>query len=687
MNESTRTLSYVGAAAVSVVLAAFFAPSNPKPPNEFAEVGQPFFADFPATDATSLSVVSFSDILREKVFNVELNKAGKWVIGSHRNYPADGKDRLAKTASSLVGIKKEQFKTKDPEQYAELQVIDPLDKDSTKLKGRGQRVTLKDASGKLLADYIIGKRVPDRDSFYYVRNPAEKSVYMAKVEVDLSTKFADWIESDLLQLQGENLAEVVINKYTIDKKKRRLVNQETNILKRPKPADPWTLDGLDAAKEEVNQDEVKTMATALADLKILGVRQKPEGLSADLKTDKGIAIDAEVQDDLASKGFYFTPDGQMLSNEGEMIPITDGGVAYNLRFGEVFTGTELEMETGLEADPRKKDAKDAKQPKSEVTGTNKSRYVFITAHFDAVALGPKPEDPAKAAAKKPAAKTPVAGEPPGDVKPGEPKPGTEKPAEEKPDAAKPAEEKPGTEKPAGEKPTEEKPVPEKPAAQPEETPKTDDCQDEPAKKAEEPAAEAKPEVKPEAAETKKAKPEPAQPAAAKPPAPVAGPQGPTPEDQAKADLLAATKKYQDDLKAYNDKIEKGQKKAKELNARFADWYYVISEENFLKLRLSRTSLVKEKTKPEAKPGETIPGDLNPLELKPGAKPAVQPEAKPAAGDDKPKADPAQPEAEKPAAKPAEKPADPKPEEPKADEPKAEEKKADEPKADEKKPAE
>ena len=165
---------------------------------------------------------------------------------------------------------------------------------------------------------------------------------------------------------------------------------------------------------------------------------------------------------------------------------------------------------------------------------------------------------------------------------------------------------------------------------------------------------------------------------AKPAAPAAGPKGPTPEDQAKADLLAAAKKYQDDLKAYNDKIEKGQKKVKELNARFADWYYVISEENFLKLRLSRASLVKEKTKPEAKPGETIPGDLNPLELKPdakpGAKPAVQPEAKPAAGDDKPKADPAQPEAEKPAAKPADKPAEPKPEEPKADEKKADEKK-------------
>ena len=165
MNESTRTLSYVGVAAVSVVLAAFFAPANPKAPDEFGDVGRPFFTDFVATDAKSLTVVSFSeDSTRSKVFNVE-EKDGKWVIGSHRNYPADGKDRLAKTAASVIGIKKEQFATKDPEQYVAMQVVDPLDEDSKKLKGRGQRVTLKDASGKILVDYIVGKRVPNRDSY------------------------------------------------------------------------------------------------------------------------------------------------------------------------------------------------------------------------------------------------------------------------------------------------------------------------------------------------------------------------------------------------------------------------------------------------------------------------------------------------------------------------------------------
>ena len=673
---------------MSVVLAAFFAPTNPKAPDEFADVGRPFYADFEATDAKSLTVVSYNeDSTRSKVFNVE-EKNGKWFIGSHRNYPADGKDRLAKTAASVIGIKKEQFATKDPEQYVAMQVVDPLDEDSKKLKGRGQRVTLKDASGKVLVDYIIGKRVPNRDSYYYVRNPGEKSVYMAKLTIDLSTKFADWIEADLLQLQGENLSEIVINKYSIDKKKGKLVGQEANILRRPKPADPWTLDGLKEATEEVNQDEVKTMTTALADLKIMGVREKPEGLSADLKSDKGIALDIVAQNDLASKGFYFQPSGELICNEGEMTPITDGGVAYTLRFGELFIGSELEMETGLEADQRKQNEKEGKKDKAEEKGSTKSRYVFITAHFDPTALGPKPEAPgtAKKPVKKPAAKSEE--EKPAEEKAPEEKPAEEKTTEKKETDEKAAEEKPSEEKPKEEQPAEKKPAEEKkpeedkPEAKAEDPAKKGDCQDEAEKPAEEkkegkPAAEEKPEAKPEEA-VKKEPAADAKPAAAKQEtAPAAGPKGPTPEEQAKADLIAATKKYEDDLKAYNEKVAKGQKKVKELNERFADWYYVISDENFQKLRLSRASLVKEKTKPEAKPGEAAPGEPKTDEAKPEEKPEEKPKAE---TPEEPKAEEKKPEAEKPA--------EDKPKEEKSEEDKKPvEEKPDSEKPEEKKPAE
>ncbi len=41
-------------------------------------------------------------------------------------------------------------------------------------------------------------------------------------------------------------------------------------------------------------------------------------------------------------------------------------------------------------------------------------------------------------------------------------------------------------------------------------------------------------------------------------------------------------------------MEDGRKKVEELNARFADWYYVISAGSFEKLHLSRKDLVVKK---------------------------------------------------------------------------------------------
>ena len=52
-----------------------------------------------------------------------------------------------------------------------------------------------------------------------------------------------------------------------------------------------------------------------------------------------------------------------------------------------------------------------------------------------------------------------------------------------------------------------------------------------------------------------------------------------------------TRENQRKLDAYNEKKETAEKKVRELNARFADWYYVISEEEYKKLRLGRSDLI------------------------------------------------------------------------------------------------
>ena len=54
-------------------------------------------------------------------------KDGKWVIPSHHNYPADAKDRLAKTAAGVMGLTKDTIRSDRVEDQEDMGVIDPLD--------------------------------------------------------------------------------------------------------------------------------------------------------------------------------------------------------------------------------------------------------------------------------------------------------------------------------------------------------------------------------------------------------------------------------------------------------------------------------------------------------------------------------------------------------------------------------
>ena len=128
------------------------------------------------------------------------------------------------------------------------------------------------------------------------------------------------------------------------------------------------------------------------------------------------------------------------------------------------------------------------------------------------------------------------------------KPTDEKPADEKPADKKPADEKPADKKDADEKPAEAKPVAEMPADTPEEDVEESD------------------EEKQERLEAAQEK---------------------------------ITKENQRLLDARKDAIEKARRRVRALNARFADWYYVIPEDTYTKLTIKRDDLFE-------KPGADSP---------------------------------------------------------------------------------
>jgi len=456
MLETKKTITFVAVAVVLLLLALITSPSRITS-EAFLDQGQPFFPEFvDPNEATTLEVVDYDEVTAEAIpFNVTF-KDGLWTIPSHHDYPADGKDRLAKTAAGVIGITKDDFRSANLSDHEALGVIDPLD-EVAGLTGRGERVTIKGANDQVLADFIIGNPAPDRDKFRFVRVPGQNRVYAARVDIDLSTKFEDWIETNLLKVQKYRVKELVVKDYRINERTRSIENRDELIL--TKDDDIWKANKMPSGRV-VDSTKMEEMLKALEELKIVGVRPKPEGLSASLvQSSEKAQISQSDLLSLQSKGYFFSRDGQLLSNEGEIQVFTKDGVRYTLRFGEVAYGVGEGLTAGAE--------------EVEKAGPAENRYLFVTADFEPSLLGKRPQPPA------------------------------EKSYEGKPDSLW------------------------------------------------------------------------------------------TDEDRANRLQQDAYAKWERDM-------ESGRKKAEELNARFADWYYVISADSYDKLRKTRSEMV---VKPEAKASE------------------------------------------------------------------------------------
>lgn len=393
MKETPKTLTFVAVALLLTGAAFLRAPDRTGRNLTFNDQGKPFFPDFKDPFACSdLQVVEYEpSTATASEFQVKYEK-GKWVIPSHYNYPADAKDRLAKTASAVMDLTKDTIRSDRTEDQETMGVIDPLDAKNSSLKGRGKRVTLRDASEKVLADFIIGNpisREKEKDggeragaTQHYVRVPGQKRIYGVNVKVDLSTKFADWIETNLLKLDASRVRKIVFDSRKVDPDRRVLIPGETLTIERKDSSAPWTLADVPAGKE-LDTDKLSALTTALGDLKIVGVRPKPEGLSQDLKVADGAVKPTTEQafNSLFAKGFYVTRQG-LFSNQGEVLISTDEGVIYTLRFGEVVLASGLELSAGNEEAEAASKGAAKKDAAKKNPGATENRYLFVTASFD-----------------------------------------------------------------------------------------------------------------------------------------------------------------------------------------------------------------------------------------------------------------------------------------------------------------
>ncbi len=413
-----------------------------------------------------------------------------------------------------------------------------------------------------------------------------------------------------------------------------------NPLAEPKPVTV-------ADTTKVNTTKLNEMKDALDDLKIVNVIRKPDGMSASLRANKDLLSDDEAVRSLIQRGFIPASGGtqdeiEILSANGELTVGLKDGIEYLLRFGNA---------SGLSEEDEAAKKEEGSEEESSVGGVN--RYLLVTArvndsHFPPPDLQPvpqtleefeamqakatAPEPPAEAenvAADEPAVTEPPAEEMKVEAKPAE-EPATEKPKadDSKPEPAateKPAEtteepKKSDVTEPAAEKATEPEPASTDPTStepatlEPEsvEPASGDDAQssvdngvmlvaaqtDEPSLEA---PKQAEPAEKAAAADEAAAEAIPAtaeaQPAAS-PAKPEMEPAKEELSEDEKLERLEAeqekiTKENQRKMDERKDKIEAAERRVRDLNARFADWYYVIAEDTYRKLRISRDQLFEQ----------------------------------------------------------------------------------------------
>ncbi|MEK7406101.1 MAG: DUF4340 domain-containing protein [Acidobacteriota bacterium] len=331
--ETAKTAGFVGAAIVLALAAALNQPESATP-EILSDQGKAFYPNF--TDPQAARMIELIDYdeatAAARPLKVELQR-GRWVIASHHSYPVEIGDRLAKTAAALIDLRREQVRSDSPLDHAQFGVVDPLDQKVAALAGRGKRVTLRDARGDVLADFIFGKPVEGKPGYRYLRAPGEKRTWVVKTEADPSARFADWVQAGLLRVAAGSIRSVTIQSYSIDETFGRLLNMETLALARE--GDRWSAGGA----EKLNTAVINTMASTLDGLKIADVRPKPPTLAADLRSGQ-VRLSLETAMSLRQRGFFLSPAGRLLANEGEMAVETANGLVYSLRFGEIAAGSE-----------------------------------------------------------------------------------------------------------------------------------------------------------------------------------------------------------------------------------------------------------------------------------------------------------------------------------------------------------
>lgn len=618
MNEGSKTGVFALIAGAVALLAWATTPRNTVDPSATATMGKVLFEGFnDPLDAAWLKIVKFDPNQQATVeFEVAKDaKSGLWSIPSREGYPADASKQMAEAATLFIGLKSLDVASEKRADQELFGVLEPSTQREQGGDGVGMLVQMRDAKNNMLVDIIIGKETDDKKRF--LRAPNEDVIYVADISTQpLSTDFKQWIESDLLKLSSNDIDSIGIKDYQLLPTNQGLAlsrnyEADINFLSTTGQWAPKQIAtfGSEGKVERVLTDEEQLNATRLNEIKstldrliLADVAKKPTGLAADLKGNrKQLGEDALVS--LAKRGFYPDPqqkEGDVVefyAENGELIVSLRNGVQYVLRLGGS-AGADMSQPIGL----------------GEEGKISINRYLLVSCRLDEtkipeVVLEKVPETVEELKALEALKKDAGAVVPGGNAVPfGSDATMPAVPESAGTESAGPA--SAGTETPVV-PPATETPVKD-PVAEPPQPPANDPPKDPVALEVASGTAKFVSLRSQDGDQPPVETPPPTQEAVV--------PVQPNPEGSAEQDITEeewkerlavkkeeVTKSNQRKLEERAEKLNLAKNKVAELNSRFADWYYIISEEDYRKLKIKIEDLIQPKSAAPSPP--TAPAGL------------------------------------------------------------------------------
>ena len=166
------------------------------------KMGDKLFADLPVNVVATLTITDSEN-------SVTLVKGDKvWQVKERSGYPANF-DELRDMVVKLSRLKIGRRFSGSPESLARLSLMAPSASDAS---ARGKQITLKDPSGKILADVTLGQ-IRKTDSAggggQYLKKADADTVFLVDGNFQfLKTAPAQWLEKEVLDIKADDVASV-----------------------------------------------------------------------------------------------------------------------------------------------------------------------------------------------------------------------------------------------------------------------------------------------------------------------------------------------------------------------------------------------------------------------------------------------------------------------------------------------